>query len=35
MSNIAIFSEKPSQARLYADAFKVKNKTKSYIELEK
>lgn len=35
MNKVAIFSEKPSQARLYADAFKIKNKTKNYIELER
>lgn len=28
-----IIAEKPSQAKSYADAFKVKNKTKHYIEL--
>lgn len=31
---VAIFAEKPSQAKSYADAFKVKEQTKSYIELE-
>ncbi|WP_174615277.1 type IA DNA topoisomerase [Virgibacillus ihumii] len=29
-----IMAEKPSQARSYADAFDVKNKTKTYIELK-
>ncbi|MGN7476372.1 DNA topoisomerase III [Solibacillus silvestris] len=34
MGKIAILAEKPSQARAYADAFKVKQKGKTYIELE-
>lgn len=32
-SDVTIFAEKPSQARAYADAYNIKNKTKSYIEL--
>lgn len=32
---ITIFSEKPSQARAYAEAYKIKEKTKKHIELEK
>lgn len=32
---IVLLAEKPNQAKLYSDAFKVKNKTKHYIELEK
>jgi|SRR5690625_370570 len=34
MSKTVIFSEKPSQARAYAQAFKVKSKDKTSIELE-
>lgn len=34
MGKIAILAEKPSQARAYADAFKVKQKDKTFIELE-
>jgi len=34
MGKIAILAEKPSQARAYADAFKVKQKEKTFIELE-
>lgn len=34
MGKIAILAEKPSQARAYAEAFKVKHKEKTYIELE-
>lgn len=35
MSNtVIIFAEKPSQARSYAQAYKVKNKSKTHIELE-
>lgn len=33
MSKVTIFSEKPSQAKAYADAFQVKEKHKTYIEL--
>ncbi|MCU9601735.1 type IA DNA topoisomerase [Pallidibacillus thermolactis] len=32
---IVILSEKPSQARAYAEAFKVKQQTKNYIEIDK
>src|SRR5699024_9941052 len=35
MSKLVILAEKPSQARSYADAFKIKEKTKKHIELEK
>ncbi|GGJ75551.1 type IA DNA topoisomerase [Virgibacillus salexigens] len=31
---ITILAEKPSQAKAYADAYKVKNRTKHYIEIE-
>lgn len=31
---IVILAEKPSQAKAYADAYKVKNRTKHYIEVE-
>ncbi|MEK4170428.1 DNA topoisomerase III [Lysinibacillus sp. FSL L8-0312] len=34
MGKIAILAEKPSQARAYADAFKIKKKEKTFIELE-
>ena len=34
MGKIAILAEKPSQARAYADAFKIKQKEKTFIELE-
>lgn len=34
MGKIAILAEKPSQARAYAEAFKIKHKEKTYIELE-
>lgn len=34
MGCVLIMAEKPSQARSYADAFDVKNKTKTYIELK-
>ncbi|MFF2793776.1 type IA DNA topoisomerase [Lysinibacillus xylanilyticus] len=34
MGKIAILAEKPSQARAYADAFKIKQKEKLFIELE-
>ncbi|WP_312506262.1 DNA topoisomerase III [Lysinibacillus sp.] len=34
MGKIAILAEKPSQARAYADAFKIKQKEKVFIELE-
>ncbi len=34
MGKIAILAEKPSQARAYADAFKIKLKEKNFIELE-
>lgn len=34
MGKIAILAEKPSQARAYADAFKIKRKEKIFIELE-
>lgn len=33
MSNIAIFAEKPSQAKAYADAFSIKKRHKTHIEL--
>lgn len=35
MCNTVILAEKPDQARKYANAFKIKNKTKHYIEIEK
>lgn len=35
MCSIVILAEKPDQARKYANAFKIKNKTKHYIEIEK
>ena len=34
MGKIAILAEKPSQARAYAEAFKIKRKEKTFIELE-
>lgn len=34
MTKICILAEKPSQAKAYADAFKVAKKTKNYIELQ-
>jgi len=34
MGKIAILAEKPSQARAYAEAFKIKHKEKTFIELE-
>ncbi|MFJ8260953.1 DNA topoisomerase 3 [Rummeliibacillus sp. NPDC094406] len=34
MTLICILAEKPSQAKAYADAFKVAKKTKNYIELQ-
>lgn len=34
MGKIAILAEKPSQARAYAEAFKVKHKEKTFIEIE-
>ena len=34
MGKIVILAEKPSQAKAYADAFKVAKKTKNYIELQ-
>ena len=34
MGKIAILAEKPSQARAHADAFKIKQKEKTFIELE-
>ncbi|AWE07099.1 type IA DNA topoisomerase [Lysinibacillus sp. 2017] len=34
MGKIAILAEKPSQARAYAEAFKIKQKEKTFIELE-
>lgn len=33
MGKIAILAEKPSQARAYAEAFKIKHKEKTFIEL--
>lgn len=33
MSKIAILAEKPSQAKAYSEAFSVKNRTKTHIEL--
>lgn len=35
MCSTVILAEKPDQARKYANAFKIKNKTKHYIEIEK
>lgn len=35
MCGTVILAEKPDQARKYANAFKIKNKTKHYIEIEK
>lgn len=32
---VVIFSEKPSQAKAYSQAFKVKNRTKTHIEIDK
>ncbi|MEO4052810.1 DNA topoisomerase III [Solibacillus sp. CAU 1738] len=34
MGKIAILAEKPSQARAYAEAYKIKQKEKTFIELE-
>ncbi|HWI46593.1 MAG TPA: DNA topoisomerase 3, partial [Rummeliibacillus sp.] len=34
MGRVVILAEKPSQAKAYADAFKVAKKTKNYIELQ-
>ncbi|MGE7090594.1 hypothetical protein ACQKII_03875 [Lysinibacillus sp. NPDC048646] len=34
MGKIAIFAEKPSQARAYAEAYKIKQKQKTFIEIE-
>ena len=35
MCSTVVLAEKPDQARKYANAFKIKNKTKHYIEIEK
>ncbi|QSS98773.1 DNA topoisomerase 3 [Pontibacillus sp. ALD_SL1] len=34
MTRVVILAEKPSQAKAYADAFQIKEKTKTYIELK-